>query len=91
MSDITETQDYFLERIADLERQIREYAKRANDYESLARDRGAEIEAMRPTLEELKSRHDQHNRCPERWEVSPCVCSCQTCQMWRDYEARKPK
>jgi hypothetical protein len=56
----------------------------------------AEIEAMRPTFEQLQNRYNAHraNFTEEldeyRVPFSP-DCGCDGCQMWRDYEARKPK
>lgn len=72
------------ERIADLEHHLREYAKRANDFEALARDRGAEIEAMRHVVEDvcalLTSRDDRIADLEHKlfslgaMEEAPCFC-----------------
>jgi predicted RNase H-like nuclease (RuvC/YqgF family) len=58
------------------------------DLELKLRKAQAEIEAMRPTFEQLKARHDRHKTIDPQDKFG---CPCLTCQMWRDYEARKPK
>lgn len=80
-SDIAAELAYRDERIADLERWLADRIQESTELEALARDRGDEIEAMRPTFEQLK----------EISQVHIATCQCRACEMWRDYEARKPK
>ncbi len=76
------------DRIADLERQLAEARALHHDaVENWGKDREAlkaleaEIEAMRPTFEQLETISQVHTS----------ACYCRACEIWHYYEARKPK
>jgi len=71
-----------------LPKRLREEAELIRDREPqetetarLLEEAADELEEMRPTFEQLN----------EISQVHTSACSCRACEVWSDYEARKPK